>query len=235
MEGFLLSIISFATFKLYTFLLDRFNFVPETSKSSYFRRNKYLNILVSFTHSVLSSLACIYCYLTNDLLFTSPLHGHTPPTKTLVSFSWGYFLHDLTHIVSTQGITQGIVLHHLVILMCHGMALCLDKFVNFACVSLFCEINSVFLHLRQIMKMRSLKHGLQFEAVKFLNIFTFLTVRIPIMCYLALNECKLLEVLHPAGYYAGFVGGVMMVGINLVLLWRLLKADVFGSKVKKNN
>ena len=237
MEGFLLSIIVFALFKLYGFVLARTNIVPETSRGSESRKNRWLNIFMSLTHSLLSGAGCVYCYVTNPQLFSNPLDGHTLPTKLLVSFSWGYFLHDLVHTLICRNIKSSwdIVLHHVVVLFCHGLAISQDMFINFACVSLFCELNSVFLHSRQLLKMSACPaEKWEFRLMKFMNFFTYLFVRMPSLAYLSVTVWELLEAIHPAMFYAGFVGGVLMNIINVVLLWRLLKADVFGSKQNVN-
>ena len=191
---------------------------------------------MSLTHSSISSILCLYCYLNNPNLLSHPLEGHDTPTRMLVAFSWGYFLHDLVHTLICRKIKNSwdILIHHLVVLACHGLSLHQDMYINFSCVSLFCEANSVFLHWRQLLKMSSCPDDrFQFRLVKVMNILTFLAVRIPSLGYLSVTVLKVKEAVHWLPFYTGLIGGVIMNVVNVILLYRLLKADVFSSKVRK--
>lgn len=99
-------------------------------------------------------------------------------------------------------------------------------------VALLVEINSVFLHLRTILRMAGLANTTSFRLASLINLGTYLVFRILILAWmsrwLALNQDNV-----PAVPYAmGTVGMAIMLSINIVLFYRLLRSDFLPSHKK---
>lgn len=69
----------------------------------------------------------------------------------------GYFAYDLWDYVLNRLYIKspGIVVHHVVILICYIAALTKTAGVPLLCFALVCELHSAFMHLRKLMVMSS--------------------------------------------------------------------------------
>lgn len=117
-------------------------------------------------------------------------------------------------------------------IVCFGFAFLVRRFVGLAMVALLVEINSVFLHLRKILQMAGLANTASFRLASLVNLGTYLVFRILILAWmsrwLALNWEKVPAV--PCAM--GTVGMAIMLPINVVLFYRLLRSDLFPSHKK---
>ncbi|KAL4152379.1 hypothetical protein PRNP1_009310 [Phytophthora ramorum] len=117
----------------------------------------FSNTIVSMLHSALSSLLAI-----SALLSTHSLHDDYVNTVTRGEFlatavSTGYFAYDLWDYV-LNGLyvkSPGIILHHVVVLVCYISALTKTVGVPLLSLALVCELHSVFMHARKMLTMSS--------------------------------------------------------------------------------
>ena len=228
MNRFLVSISSFLGFQFYTILLQKLNLLPTSFRSSEYKKHKWINTFASFTHSILSSIGCIICYFTNPFLFKDISENHTKMSLLVVSFSWGYFIHDFIHIIMHRKVQKAwdILLHHTVVIVCFGVSMNFEKYVNFACVSLFCEISSSFLHLRQLLKMLSTDiKSLTGNIFLLVNIIVYIFFRTFVFGYMAAWLIENKSILDIFIFYLGICGVIIMNCINTILLYRLIAAD----------
>jgi len=245
----IISLTTFIFFQLYGLFLERSTYLyPKSCEAKL--KTRWVNIFMSMTHSAISSAGCVYCYVTNNHLFTDIINQHTSFTLKVVAFSWGYFIHDLVHTLCNRKISRSwdILLHHVVVVACFGIAMVQHRYVNFACTSLFCEINSVTLHMRQLNKMAEYATcnstpwwKQQQTVVKGLNFLTYVLFRISTLAYMTWWLWKSRNEVGDIILLAGAAGLLIMNCINLVLFKRLFVADVFAtttstsSKTKKQD
>ncbi|NXF57552.1 TLCD2 protein, partial [Ciccaba nigrolineata] len=232
--GLLLVAGSFAAFRLLNQGLERL--VPPPP-SAWRNRWKWRNIWTSLAHSVLSgggALAgthnpspcrfCLHPGLSEDLVGT-----HPPGAHSLVAVSVGYFLEDFVDMLCHQKLHQSweLLFHHSVVIVCFGIAVLLHQYVGFALVALLVEINSIFLHLRQILLMANLMHTTCYRLNSIVNLGTYVVFRIATLAWMTRWLFLNRENVPPATYAVGTVGMAIMTPMNLILFYRLLRSDFF--------
>ncbi|XP_077336688.1 TLC domain-containing protein 2 [Lithobates pipiens] len=192
---------------------------------------KWRNIWTSFTHSLLTGIwALLGFYLhpemAKDLIFT-----HSRSSHWLVAVSIGYFIHDFVDMLQNQKMHQSweLLFHHTVVIICFGISLLLHRYVGFSVVALLVEINSIFLHLRQILLMANQLKTTLYRLNSLLNLGTYVIFRILTLAWmtrwLVLNR----ENIPLLIYTIGSVGMAIMTLMNIVLFYRLLRSDFLKS------
>nr|CAB3266979.1 TLC domain-containing protein 2-like [Phallusia mammillata] len=219
--------LSAACFIAYSYLLEK----RWTVSSLVVERKtltKWNNIIVSFTHSILSSLGCLYCFYKDPALTSDIINKFSYTSYVMASFSLGYFIHDFIHALRYQKISTAweILLHHTVVILCFGLAVTTHKFVGYVIVALLCEINSIFLHGRMIMKLSGIStESTLYRINSLINIGTYVLFRICTLTWmtrwLILNYK---DIPQPANTF-GVLGMASITIINIVLFARLLFKD----------
>ncbi|KAH9487582.1 TLC domain-containing protein 2 [Bulinus truncatus] len=106
-------------------------------------------------------------------------------------------------------------------------------YVGYAVVALLAEINSVFLHLRQLLQICGVsKLNPWYRVNSFVNLGTFIVFRILLLSWmtrwLVINKNSV-----PLLFYTvGSIGLAVMVAMNIVLFYRLLHSDLKALKGK---
>ena len=111
----------------------------------------------------------------------------TLSSHTLVCFSIGYFLYDAADMVINhrKRSTYELLLHHGLVILCYSVAVISRQFVAFVALSLIVEINSVFLHARQLFIITSEpKSSLRYKLNALLNVVTFIFFRLILLAYM---------------------------------------------------
>ncbi|XP_038013861.1 TLC domain-containing protein 2 [Motacilla alba alba] len=227
--GLLVVAGSFAAFRLLNRGLERLVPPPPSARRN---RWKWRNIWTSLAHSVLSgggALAGFYLHpeMSNDLVGT-----HPPGAHSLVAVSVGYFIEDFVDMLCNQKLHQSweLLFHHSVVIICFGIAVLLHQYVGFALVALLVEINSIFLHLRQILLMANLVHTTCYRLNSLINLGTYVVFRIATLAWMTrwlfLNRHNV----PPATYAVGTAGMAIMTPMNVVLFYRLLRSDFLKSR-----
>ncbi|XP_008946981.1 PREDICTED: TLC domain-containing protein 2, partial [Merops nubicus] len=165
---------------------------------------------------------CLYPELSEDLVGT-----HPPGAHSLVAISVGYFLEDFVDMLCNQKLHQSweLLFHHSVVIICFGIAVVLHQYVGFALVALLVEINSIFLHLRQILLMANLAHTTCYRLNSSLNLGTYVVFRIATLAWMARWLFLNRENVPLATYAVGTAGMAIMTPMNIVLFYRLLRSD----------
>ncbi|XP_069134902.1 TLC domain-containing protein 2-like [Argopecten irradians] len=196
---------------------------------------KWKNITVSFVHSLLSGTwACLCFYvkpeMAEDLISTYDTFAHT-----LISVSVGYFIYDMWDMFVYQRNRQSYELmgHHVVILICFTIAIVTRIYVGYSVVALLIEINSIFLHLRQLMLICGIsKNNSCYRFNSVVNLGTFIVCRISVMAWMSrwmlINKDRI-----PLVFYTiGSLGLAVMTVMNIILFYRLLQSDFLHKKDK---
>ncbi|NXA03759.1 TLCD2 protein, partial [Sapayoa aenigma] len=224
--GLLVVAGSFAAFRLLNRGLERL--VPPPPSA---RRNRWKSLGGNWgTRGIAWHSQHLLCrfYLHPDL--SKDLVGtHPPGAHSLVAVSVGYFLEDFVDMLCNQKLHQSweLLFHHSVVIVCFGIAVLLHQYVGFALVALLVEINSIFLHLRQILLMANLVHTTCYRLNSVINLGTYVVFRIATLAWMTRWLFLNRENVPPATYAVGTVGMAIMTPMNIILFYRLLRSDFF--------
>ncbi|CEG43585.1 Uncharacterized conserved protein [Plasmopara halstedii] len=119
-----ISSLAFATIRVLILPIGLANFKTFAAMST-FGKLLFSNTLVSMLHSMLSSLLSIIALLSSHSLNGNYVNSATIEEFLATSVSTGYFAHDLWDYVH-NGLyvkSPGIILHHVVVLICYTSAL----------------------------------------------------------------------------------------------------------------
>ncbi|KAF1560524.1 TLC domain-containing protein 2, partial [Eudyptes schlegeli] len=221
--GLLLVAGSFAAFRLLNRGLERLVPPPPSARRN---RWKWRNIWTSLAHSVLSGSGALAGQVRGGSLSTA-LPG--PASLLMASLFPGYFLEDFVDMLCNQKLHQSweLLFHHSVVIVCFGIAVLLHQYIGFALVALLVEINSIFLHLRQILLMANLVHTTCYRLNSIINLGTYVVFRITTLAWMTRWLFLNRENVPPATYAVGTVGMAIMTPMNIILFYRLLRSDFF--------
>ncbi|RXN13255.1 TLC domain-containing 2 [Labeo rohita] len=169
--------------------------------------------------------------MAEDLIETYSVFSHA-----LVSVSIGYFIYDFFDMVMNQKITHSweLLFHHVVVITCFGISVLTCRYVGFAVVALLVEINSIFLHLRQVLRMANLAKSTFYRVNSMINLGTYVVFRINTLAWmtrwLVLNR----DLIPLISYTIGSVGLAIMTVMNIVLFYRLMRSDFMKSSREKD-
>ncbi|XP_074556411.1 uncharacterized protein LOC141812254 [Curcuma longa] len=121
----------------------------------------FVNTAVSLLHSTITS-ASVALILINQCHIKGFINmfeheqlfgGAWLGAYAALCFSCGYFAYDqldmlLYHLYS--GWIPGILVHHLILLVCFSLALHRNVTINYLILTLICELHSIFLHMRKV-------------------------------------------------------------------------------------
>ncbi|RMX65825.1 hypothetical protein DD238_002981 [Peronospora effusa] len=129
--------------------------VKTFSTLSTFSQLIFCNTAVSMLHSALSSLLAVLALLTSHSLNGDYVNTVTRGEFLATAVSTGYFAYDLWDYVLNELYIKfpGIVLHHVVVLICYISALIRTIGVPLLSLALVCELHSVFMHTRKLLTM----------------------------------------------------------------------------------
>lgn len=197
------------------------------------QRWRWKNISVSLIHAVMSGTWAVFCFveepkMMEDLIQTSTFMGHT-----VISASVGYFLYDSFDMLRYQRTRQSLelLLHHIVIILCFGIAIFTKVYVGYAVLALIVELNSIFLHLRQLLQCCGFsKTSSLYRLNSLVNLGTFLGFRILTLAWMT-RWIVINKNLVPLVFYSvGSIGLAVVTVMNIILFYRLLNSDFLRKK-----
>ncbi|XP_010794918.1 TLC domain-containing protein 2-like [Notothenia coriiceps] len=120
------------------------------------------------------------------------------------------------------------------VITCFGFSVLTCRYVGFSVVALMVEINSVFLHLRQMLRMAGNATSTLYRVNSIINLGTYVVFRINTLAWmtrwLVLNR----DNVPLMAYTLGSVGMAVMTVMNIVLFCRLLRSDFLKSSTREN-
>ncbi|XP_018973150.2 TLC domain-containing protein 2 [Cyprinus carpio] len=206
--------------------------IPETAQRNVW---KWKNISTSFVHSLLTGVWSVLCFCIHPQMAEDLIETHSVFSHALVSVSIGYFIYDFFDMVINQKISHSweLLFHHVVVITCFGISVLTYRYVGFAVVALLVEINSIFLHMRQVLRMASLAKGTLYRVNSMINLGTYVVFRINTLAWmtrwLVLNR----DLIPLVSYTVGSVGLAIMTAMNIVLFYRLMRSDFMKSSREK--
>lgn len=197
------------------------------------------NVFTSLIHSSITGIGVLLAYNKSPTLATD-LFGATTNSviNILGKLSTGYFIYDTFDMINDPPVTSDLMVHHAVVIASFGYSVVSQSLHGFLAAALLMEINSVFLHVRQLLNTSKCdRKGMVYSVVSKLNLISFLPFRYGVngwmfwSCYSAKGE-EISELMA----YAGMANMTLFFLLNTNLFRSLLKSDVFRkNKVEKKN
>ncbi|XP_041455560.1 TLC domain-containing protein 2-like [Lytechinus pictus] len=213
------------------------NYVPAPDKYSGGNRFKWRNVMASFLHAFLTGTGSLYCLYTSPFILDDLIHNFTPFSEILVSLSTGYFVYDFLDMLAYKKISSSwpLLLHHIVIFTCFGVALYYQHYIGYAVVALMAEVNSIFLHLRQLLLMNSYpKSSTTYIVNSIVNVITYIMFRFGVLIWMAWWLSQHTQDLPITMSLLAGCGLTIMITVNFVLFLRLLVSDFFSNSGYKD-
>jgi hypothetical protein len=200
------------------------------------------NTLLSFIHSIISSILIIIAVLRAPEMLDDPLSHSNFFNYGLIAFSVGYFFWDFFDCwKNSTSSAFAILIHHVIVITFLSHILFRTRNIGYGLHALSLEINSVFLHARRLLRWYTpISSSIDFQKILklFIDIGNYITlilfrfgVVINGLWTLYLERNRLDPIVH-----IFTVTCVSLIGIlNLILSYRLIKNQINGkSKMKKD-
>ncbi|XP_068440491.1 TLC domain-containing protein 2 [Clinocottus analis] len=207
--------------------------MPESASRNAWR---WRNYFTSFVHSSITAIWAVMCFFLHPQMAEDLIETHSVFSHALVSLSIGYFIYDFLDMLVNQKLSQSweLLFHHVVVITCFGFSVLSCRYIGFGVVALLVEVNSVFLHIRQMMRLAGIAVGTLYRVNSIINLGTYVVFRINTLAWmtrwLVLNRDNLSLV----AYTLGSVGMAIMTVMNIILFCRLLRNDFLKKSTREN-
>lgn len=203
--------------------------VPPSANKTHQQKWKWRNVATSMVHSIITGIWAVSVFIGDPYLTEDLQRKFTASSYSLVCFSIGYFIYDALDMIINhrKRSTYELLLHHSLVVFCYSVAIISKQFVAFVALSLIVEVNSVFLHARQLLIITSEpKHSSRYKINALLNVVTFLVFRIILLSWMtrwmALNRNQISWWF----LFVAFVGLGIIDIMNVVLFCRIVYVDM---------
>lgn len=188
---------------------------------------RWFNVWISWLHALIAGSGCLYCLIKDPKLLTSLHHYDCHLAYNLVEISTGYFFYDALDVIFAP-VKQSFILlcHHFVVITCFGLVVVTGNHVPIAIISLLVEINSVFLHTRQILRITKLQDGTIYAVNKFANLTTFFVFRFVTLVWMLGRVVRYHKEISQPYLIVLTLGFPIMILINFGLFLQVLAKDV---------
>lgn len=194
---------------------------------------KWRNICNSLVHSILTGIWAMLSFYWQPKMAEDLIGTHSTSSHLLVSVSVGYFIYDFMDMLLNhrKRSSYELMIHHFFVVLCFGLSMLTRLYIGYSVVALLVEVNSIFLHTRQLMIIQGAPRqhsGYRLNAL--LNIGTFLIFRILTLGWMTRWLVVHREEVPVFAYTLGSVGLAVIVLMSIVLFFRILDADFISKK-----
>ena len=234
-DNLITSILSAAFFTGLSYVLIKNECISTKVPSG--KKNLWYNTLISMIHSSIVSVFCFICFYIEPYLWLN-MCSFTPSDAAhiIANISVGYFCYDFCDIARrlNLAIQWPVLAHHVIVVVEFLTIGWYFSFYNYLVVALSCEVNTIFLHLRQLFHLSKVdKESFLYRANKHTNFITYLFFRMVTLSWMiigtiVLNRNKFSRLIFVCGTF----GMVCMVVINIILLKRLIRKDYLNAESK---
>nr|CAH8832931.1 unnamed protein product [Trichobilharzia regenti] len=221
------SVLAFALFYSIDYVFRTFQPEIKDVQSTY-ALTRFRNYSISVIHAVISGLSSLICLCAYPDLVYNIIESENVFAYHIMGFATGYFVHDIYHnICGGVGLRSlEIILHHITVLTCFFVVSSYRILVCYALFGLLMELNSIFLHARQVLIFLNIApRSLAYRVNAVANIITFIIFRIcltlSLFAWAILNRHKLPVVVSWILISSFTIFTIM----NLVLFWRVITAE----------
>ncbi|KJH40735.1 hypothetical protein DICVIV_13304 [Dictyocaulus viviparus] len=187
--------------------------------------------VVSCTHATFSSFLCLYSLLSNPDYFIDSYEYETDSAAYVFLFSMGYFIYDLMdmYLHNEMKNSKEYIIHHSLVIIAFSIILSTGKLFGFAMIGLLVEVQTMFLHLRTMVRLvgHSKRRTRAYNFIINANmVCLFLFRHIPItylLCMMLFTDTKI-----PVMLKSFLIGGLgFLTYHNTHLTISMVKADGF--------
>lgn len=190
---------------------------------------KWRNTLTSFIHSTLTGLWAPAVFAVEPSFGDDMINGFNKSGHMLISISMGYFAYDffdMSLYTWHKRSTKEMLLHHIVVFVCFGIAAHTKVYVPYAVISLIIEVNSMCLHGRALLLLTGWsKQSPLFRLVAFLNLVTYVFFRICVLGWMTRWLTLHRDDVPLVIFTVASVGLATIVAINILNFYRVLMSD----------
>jgi len=225
-----------ATFLLVNTVTDRL--VPVSICHTPQHKWKWRNVATSLLHSLVTAVWSLVAFYQAPHVWEDLIVTYTDSTYTLVCFSIGYFIYDSMDMLvyHRKRSTYELLVHHLLVMLCFIIAVTIKQYVAYVALSLLVEINSIFLHTRQLFIVTNEpKISFRYKVNSLLNIATFLLFRILLLGWMTRWLATYRDKIPMAIFTVSSISLAIIVVMNIVLFLRILSVDFLGALTKQLN
>ena len=190
--------------------------VPVSASKTNQQRWKWRNVTTSLVHSIVSAFWVVLSFLNAPHMMDDLVNTFTASCHSLVCFSVGYFIYDSLDMLlyHRKRSTYELLVHHMLAILCFSTAILIEQCVAYVGLFLMVELNSVFLHTRQLFIITSFpKQSLAYIINAVLNIISFLLFRIFLLGWLVLWLANHWDSISPSLSIVGPIGLSVIVSI----------------------
>lgn len=221
---FLFTCVNYAT-RLFT----PFKLSLKRGESEFQAKWKWRNTLTSFIHSTLTGFWSIMIFVADPSFADDMINGYSKSGHLLISISMGYFAYDVFDMglyTWHKRSTKEMLLHHIVVFSCFGIAAHTQFYIPYAVISLIIEINSMCLHARALLLLTGWsKQSSLFRLIAFLNLVTYVFFRICVLGWMTRWLTLHRDDLPLVIFTIASVGLATIVAINILNFYRVLMSD----------
>nr|BAE20654.1 unnamed protein product [Mus musculus] len=137
---------------------------------------RWHNLLVSFTHSIVSGIWALLCLWQTPEMLVEIETAWSASGYLLVCFSAGYFIHDTVDIVVSKQTRASweYLVHHVMAMGAFFSGIFWKRFVGGGVLTLLVEVSNIFLTLRMMMKINNAQDLLLYKYAGQRTLGTFL-------------------------------------------------------------
>lgn len=167
------------------------------------------------------------CFLQIPAMKDDLINNYSVSAQGVISLSVGYFIYDLIDMaVHDAKRSSGLLIHHCLVVSCFGLSVCTNYYQGYSLVALLVEVNSIFLHFRQLMLLYGVdKSSVTYRVNGMLNLATFVIFRVftmgGMLHWLLAHRADLSTTVFGLGVFSLIV----IMGMNFQLLYRVWKSD----------
>nr|XP_033778179.1 calfacilitin-like [Geotrypetes seraphini] len=211
---------------------------------------RWRNLSVSLVHSLLTGAWALACVFQTSEILTDVADGYSGSAHLLICLTSGYFILDTVDIILSgqSKASWEFLLHHILVAPPFLYAAFTRHYLAGGVISLFVEVNSVFLHTRLLLKLSNAQDSVFYRVNKYTNLLTFVCFRLGAQLYLTNFLMHKILQQQQAGAllltYSSLVDWLILVSLCsvdimiLIYLYRLVRADFlpwFKDHLKQNS
>eukprot|EP00095_Tigriopus_kingsejongensis_P010601 snap_masked-scaffold1779_size28306-processed-gene-0.1 protein:Tk10601 transcript:snap_masked-scaffold1779_size28306-processed-gene-0.1-mRNA-1 annotation:"tlc domain-containing protein 2-like" len=207
-------------------------FVPSSAATSPRSSWKWRNIFTSLVHSTITGLLAPLVFYVDPAMCNDMIYAFNHFTHTLIAFSIGYFVFDFMdmYLYNNKRSTYELLFHHFCVISCFGVAVHTRHYLPYASLALVIEINSIFLHLRQLFIIQGVnRQSRRYRFAALANVITFVLFRILLLGWMTRWITVNRDNVPLIFFTMGSVGLAVITGMNAILFYRILKRDYLHS------
>nr|CAD7407921.1 unnamed protein product [Timema poppensis] len=149
-----------------------------------------------------------------------------------------YFVYDLMDMMINhrKRSSYELMVHHVVVIICFGLSVMTRYYLGYGLMALLVEVNSIFLHIRQLMLIQSLrKSHILYRLNSLLTIGTFIVFRITTLGWMTRWLVLHRDELTVTAFAIGSASMPVIMVMNIVLFLRILNSDYRQRKPTNND